>query len=105
MAWGVGVACDIKFLPPPPAIIEAANKEGKTNNLSYVLQLTYKGIKVIFGGDAEEDVWEDLVQEYGGALKFDILKASHHRRGSGYHQPAMALMDPQNTILFVGQKP
>ncbi len=102
---GVAGGHGIEILSPTPAIIEAANKEGKTNNLSYVLQLTYKGIKVIFGGDAEEDVWEDLVQEYGGALKCDILKASHHGRDSGYHQPAVALMDPQYTIVSVGQKP
>lgn len=102
---GVDGGDGIEILSPTPAIIAAANKEGKTNNLSYVLKLTYKGITIIFGGDAEEDVWNDLVKQYGTTLKCDILKASHHGRDSGYHQEAVKLMNPQYTIVSVGKKP
>jgi competence protein ComEC len=93
------------ILSPTPDIVKAANENDKTNNLSYVLRLRYKGITVIFGGDAEEEVWEDLVQQYGEQLKCDILKASHHGRDSGYYQEAVEYMNPQYTIVSVGQKP
>src|SRR6266566_2228711 len=37
----------IDILSPTPDIVEAANESDKTNNLSYVLRLRYKGITVI----------------------------------------------------------
>lgn len=95
----------IEILSPTPEIVEVANKEGKTNNLSYILQLTYNGIKVILGGDAEAEVWEDLVKYYGKSLKCNILKASHHGRDSAYHQKAVELMKPDFTVVSVGKKP
>jgi competence protein ComEC len=95
----------IDILSPTPDIVEAANESDKTNNLSYVLRLRYKGITVIFGGDAEEEVWEDLVQQYGKQLKCNVLKASHHGRDSAYHQKAVEFMSPEFTIVSVGEKP
>lgn len=95
----------IEILSPTTEIVEVANKEGKTNNLSYILQLTYNGIKVILGADAEADVWEDLVKYYGKSLKCNILKASHHGRDSAYHQKAVELMKPDFTVVSVGKKP
>jgi competence protein ComEC len=95
----------IDILSPTPEIVAAANKDGKTNNLSYVLRLTYKDVRIIFGGDAEYEVWEDIVKRYGKELKCAILKASHHGRDSAYHQKAVEYMSPQFTIVSVGEKP
>jgi len=95
----------IEILSPTPDIVATANKEGKTNNLSYVLRLTCNGWKIILAGDAESAVWEDLVEQHGEDLKCDVLKASHHGRDSGYHQKAVELMSPQYTIVSVGKKP
>jgi competence protein ComEC len=102
---GIDGGDGIDILSPTPDIVEAANESDKTNNLSYVLRLRYKGITVIFGGDAEEEVWEDLVQQYGKQLKCNVLKASHHGRDSAYHQKAVEYMSPEFTIVSVGEKP
>jgi beta-lactamase superfamily II metal-dependent hydrolase len=78
---------------------------GNTNNVSYVLRLTNRGVSIILGGDAEQMVWDSIVERYGADLSCDILKASQHGRDSGYHQEAMSLMRPTLTIVSVGKKP
>lgn len=94
-----------EILSPTPEIARAAVEAENWNNLSYVLRLTYKGIKIIFAGDAEKEVWDDLVKVYGDDLKCNVLKASHHGRDTGYHEEAMKRMNPQYTIVSVGKKP
>lgn len=95
----------IEILSPTPDIARAANANDKHNNHSYVLRITYAGISIILGGDSESEIWDDLVNTYGAGLKCHVLKASHHGRDSGYHQPAVKLMDPELTVVSVGKKP
>ncbi|BAF60582.1 predicted hydrolase [Pelotomaculum thermopropionicum SI] len=102
---GVDGGDGLEILSPTSELVEAANEAGNTNNLSYVLRLTYKGIRIIFGGDAEKEAWDSIVGHYGEGLKCHVLKASHHGRETGYHQEAVKLMNPQYTIVSVGKKP
>jgi competence protein ComEC len=95
----------LEILSPPPEMITEIRKGVDTNNLSYVLRLTYRGIVVIFGGDAEDKAWDSIVDHYGDNLKCNVLKASHHGRDSGYHQEAVKRMNPDYTIVSVGKKP
>ncbi len=95
----------LEILSPTPSLLDRANEKENWNNMSYVLRLSYKGCTIIFGADAEQDTWDDIVQCYGNKLKCNILKASHHGRDSGYHQMAVELMSPQYTIVSVGKKP
>jgi competence protein ComEC len=94
-----------EILSPTPDIVKVAVEAKNWNNLSYVLRLAFMGIKIIFAGDAEEEVWNDLVKEYGNELKCHILKASHHGRETGYHEEAIKRMSPEYTIVSVGKKP
>jgi len=84
-------------------------KDGSDNNanrISYVLLIKHRGRKILLPGDAEEETWKYLVENYKTELKnVDILKAAHHGRDSGYYQPAVKLMSPTFTILSVGKKP
>ena len=86
---------------------EILNKSSSNaNHISYVLLLEYAGRKIVFGGDAEDLTWEHAYNNNGNKIKnIDILKASHHGRDSGYHQPSVKLMNPQHTIVSVGKKP
>lgn len=95
----------IEILAPTRELIKLANQKNNWNNLSYVIRLTYCGIRIIFGGDAEEDVWESIIDHYGDDLRCHVLKASHHGRDSGYYQEAVKLMSPKYTIVSVGKKP
>lgn len=95
----------LEILSPTPNLVKEANNKKNWNEMSYVFRLTYQGYNIIFGGDAEKDAWDEMVNFYGDNLKCDILKASHHGRDSGYHQQAVKLMKPQYTIVSVGKKP
>lgn len=95
----------IEILAPTSEIAQAANSGEKHNNHSYVLRIKYAGVSIILGGDAESEVWEDIVNAYGIGLKCTVLKASHHGRDSGYYQPAVRLMNPELTLVSVGKKP
>jgi beta-lactamase superfamily II metal-dependent hydrolase len=107
--WSAGHASDggdgIEVLSPTPDLVRAANERGDSNDLSYILRVSYGGIKVILGGDAGEVAWQDAVDHYGAALKCDVLKASHHGRESGYLADAVRLMSPGYTVVSVGKKP
>lgn len=95
----------IEVLWPHRDYVRQANDAEEWNDLSYVLRLSYGGVKVILGADAGESVWDILAQQYGSSLKCDVLKASHHGRDSGYFADAVKLMSPQYTIVSVGSKP
>lgn len=49
------------------------------NNMSVVVKLTYKSVTALFTGDAEHEVEEDMLKQYGASeLKANILKVGHH---------------------------
>jgi len=102
---GVGDGDGLYILSPTPEITRVATESENTNNLSYVLWFQYRGIRVVLGGDAEDEVWDSVVGHYGNGLKCHVLKASHHGRDSGYHQRAVELMNPEYTVVSVGKKP
>lgn len=95
----------IEILSPTPILEKVANDQQNWNNLSYVIRLSYRERRIIFGGDAEADAWKSIINFYGENLKCDVLKASHHGRDSGYYQEAVKLMNPEYTIVSVGKKP
>lgn len=97
---------NIRILAPNDNLIDSANKAKKANIMSQVLLIENNGHKIVFGGDAEEKTWKHLVENYPEELEdVTILKASHHGRNSGYHQPAVKLMNPEYTVVSVGKKP
>ena len=96
----------IKVLSPSPDLLETADKNKNANGMSYVLLIEHGLSKVILGGDAEEATWDFIVEKYHDEIAdIQFLKASHHGRDSGYHQPAVKLMSPKYTAVSVGKKP
>jgi competence protein ComEC len=93
------------ILAPTAELQKAANAPDDPNAHSYVLMLIYAGVRVVFGGDATEAVWESVYRWLGKNLKCHVLKASHHGRDSGCHSNAIAAMHPDYTIVSVGTKP
>ena len=97
---------NITVLSPTPELVKLAQEKDNKNIMSYVLLIKYGGRKFIFGGDAEIETWEYIVENYGDEIKdVTVLDASHHGRKSGYYQPAVKLMNPIYTIVSVGKKP
>lgn len=62
--------------------IKQFNKDAsKSNGASIAFILEYKGKKLLFLGDAHEDVISDSLEKYksrGNSLDFDVVKISHH---------------------------
>ncbi|MGM7637557.1 ComEC/Rec2 family competence protein [Bacillus sp. Hm123] len=96
----------IKILSPTQDIINRANERENWNLLSYVILIEYAGHKIVLGGDADAEVWDNLAESDKDLIEnISILKASHHGRNSGYSQKAVSIMQPDWTICSVGKKP
>jgi competence protein ComEC len=95
----------IHILSPTTAFRDECDGKEHWNDMSYVLEYRTGDRRIIFGGDAEGPAWGNILAHYGeGRLKCDVLKASHHGRNSGYHQPSVKAMSPEYTIVSVGKK-
>jgi competence protein ComEC len=80
------------------------NPNANPNALSYVLLFQFGKCNIVIGGDATEEMWEELYKHCGGKFpKVHLLKASHHGRKSGFHRESVKGMNPDVTILSVGE--
>lgn len=97
---------NVTILSPTAELAEQCNRDGRYNNISYVIRIDYGGRRIILPGDAEASAWESILDDCGeNALSCDLLKASHHGRESGFHQEAAEAMDPSLVVCSVGKKP
>lgn len=80
----------------------AQNEDANPNALSYILLFQIGKCNIVIGGDATEETWEELFKKYEFP-KVHLLKASHHGRKSGYHREVVKAMNPDVTILSVGE--
>jgi len=94
----------IEILSPSATLTAECDEGSDWNNMSFVLRVTHAGVGVIFGGDAGERAWTNIVDCYGKNLKSTVLKASHHGRKSGYHKPAIDLIDPTIVVLSIADE-
>jgi competence protein ComEC len=82
----------------------AQNPNAEPNALSYVLCMMIGDCRVVLGGDADIAQWEEMHAVCNGQFpKVHLLKASHHGRKSGYHMASVRSMNPDVTILSVGE--
>ncbi|HSP54231.1 MAG TPA: hypothetical protein VLS25_01475, partial [Dehalococcoidia bacterium] len=100
---------DSIWIGAPTAELETlADSTKDWNHVSYVLFVGYSDYWVVLGGDASERTWESIYAVWGDWMKradVKILKASHHGRDTGYHQPSVAALEPEYTIISVGRLP
>jgi beta-lactamase superfamily II metal-dependent hydrolase len=90
-------------LAPTPALELQAVQADEPNMISMALAVTHAGRTVVLGGDATADEsWPAILQQFQVGV-INVLKASHHGRKTGYHQPAVKAMSPWLTITSVGQ--
>ena len=73
-----------------------------TNNGSIVLKLTYKGESVLFTGDIDSKVENNLIEQQDNNLVSTVLKVSHH--GSKYASTTAFLnkVKPKYSYIEVG---
>lgn len=89
---------------PTDELVAQAKQRNDPNILSMVLKLTHAGRSILLGGDATgADSWPTIYPHID-MTGVDVLKASHHGRNSGYHQPSVKEMSPWLTVASVGAK-
>ena len=95
----------IRILSPTSDIVKRANDTKNWNLHSYVLCIEYAGHKIVLGGDADKEIWDDLASKSPDLIKnVSVLKAPHHGRKSSYISSAVSLMNPLWTVCSVGNK-
>jgi len=100
---------NITVLSPSKELIELSNNAAETdsnkyNHLSYVLRIDYAGIKVLFGGDATIEVWDNILEKCGKeALKADIFLAPHHGSKNNVNEDVFKHIAPDYVIVSVDQ--
>lgn len=93
----------IEIWAPTQDLVDRAIECNDQNVLSMILKITYAGRVIVLGGDATaDDTWPEIWPSVSMS-GVNVLKASHHGRNSGYHQPSVKEMSPWLTITSVGQ--
>lgn len=85
--------CKIDFLSPQN------DSYSVDNNYSAVLMLTYNEKKFLFTGDIDESIEKVLLDEFGQALKADVLKVAHHGSSTSSSQAFLEIVNPEYAIL------
>jgi competence protein ComEC len=78
------------------------NPDCNPNDISYLLHIRMGECSIILGADATAETWEELYKRYK-LPKINLLKASHHGRKSGYHMESVRAMNPDITVVSVGE--
>jgi competence protein ComEC len=99
----------ISILSPTPELVDVSNKAPETDSqkyhhLSYVLMLEYKEKRILFGGDASIDVWDDILESCGSAsLKADVFFAPHHGSPNNVNKEVFKKISPDYVVISVAE--
>lgn len=90
----------LDFLTPTAQANEIGYKNA--NNYSPIMILEYGGTKVMFTGDAEEEVEEELLSYYSQSLDVDILKVGHHGSTTSSSSAFLDRITPEYAVIQCG---
>ena len=99
MVAGEGCPGRIYVLSPRPG---AAGGGGR-NDRSIVMLIAYRGVALLFTGDATERVERALVARYGAFLRSAVLKVAHHGSREGTSDGFLGCVEPRVALLSVGR--
>lgn len=86
-------SCKIELLGP-------LSTEGKdANNSSVVCKVTYGITSFMFTGDMEKGYEKELIEEYGGYLNCDVLKAGHHGSSTSSSEDFLDIVSPDTAVI------
>ncbi len=103
--FGGGVK--FKVFYPTSTLVEAGSKKSykhDPNNESIVGHLTYKNFSMLFTGDAEKKVENDLLNSaHRAELKSTVLKSSHHGSKTAAGLDFMKEVAPEYVVISAGE--
>ncbi len=83
--------------------VMATGEQGDSDNdQSLILLVEYKGVKVLFAGDATTER-EERVLATGSSVDCDIYYVSHHGSNSSSGSEFLAAMSPKIAVISVGE--
>ena len=104
--FGNGVSFEI--VSPSQSLIDEdtaaikAKKKVDVNNESVVGRLTFGNFAMLFTGDAEGPVEQDMAASYGKKLKCQVLKAGHHGSKTSSTAEFLKLVQPESVVMSLG---
>lgn len=99
----------IKILSPSPSLISLSDETSEENpqkyhHISYILNIEYAGTKVLIGGDASVEAWEEILNKCGSeSLTADIFLAPHHGSKNNINEDAFEEIEPDYVIISVAR--
>lgn len=85
-----------------PGDFIAAKDLKNLNNTSVMMQLHYGEFTMLFTGDAEAPVEDELQKRYGDNLKSDVLKVGHHGSKTSSIYKFISRVKPQYALISCG---
>ncbi|MCK5320001.1 MBL fold metallo-hydrolase [Candidatus Parcubacteria bacterium] len=95
-----GNDCFLDIIYPRQSLL--GKSVNNLNNSSIVAELACVDKTVLFMGDAEIEVEEELIKT-GNLNRVEILKVGHHGSNTSSHQEFLELGNPQKAIISVGK--
>lgn len=102
--FGSGVS--FKVFYPTKELVEKGTQKGykhDPNNESVVGKLTYGDFSMLFTGDAEQPVEEQLLKADAKDLRSTILKSPHHGSSTGSSVAYLKAVWPEAVLISCGQ--
>lgn len=87
--------CKAEFLSPKL-------QSYSSNNYSGVVMFSLQNKKFLFMGDAESEIEQELIQEYGNSLRADVLKVGHHGSNTSSSQDFIDVVAPEFALISNG---
>lgn len=87
----------IDFLSPKEGVVQ-----DNFNNYSIVNRISYKGNSILFTGDMEEIIENDIIGSYNN-LQTTILKVAHHGSSTSTNNDFLDAVNPSMAIISVGK--
>lgn len=90
----------ISILAPSKELVRLANESEDHNDASYVLLYQTAGHKILFAGDAHDETWGHVLEEYPDVVaNCSVLLAPHHGRKSGRSYEFLDVVNPRFTLF------
>ena len=94
----------IKIFSPSKALLKKAEETDEYDHLSYVIRITYKGMRAMLTGDASKTALDDIVMNYDkNELKSSILLAPGHGSKNHISKDFLDAVQPRLTVVSVAE--
>src|SRR5579863_3339542 len=92
------------ILAPDSELVKEANRGGDLNDSSYVILYRSMGGRVLLPGDAHDNTWDYVIENYGNDVKnCSFMLAPHHARDSEREYDFLDHVRP--TVTLIGCAP